>query len=55
MTEESLEIGLVLGITIPIISCIIPIQAAIGKNLRESLDLSSKPSTEEINIRILSE
>ena len=55
MTEESLEIGLVLGITIPIISSIIPIKTAISKNLRESLDLSSKPSMDEINVRSLGE
>ena len=44
-----------LGIAIPIISSIIPIQTAISKNLRESLDSSSKPSIDEINIRFFGE
>ena len=44
-------IGVLFGLTMPMISNYFPIQAAMGKNLRNSLDLSRR-NKEEIGIKI---
>lgn len=44
--------ALLIGILIPIISSIVPIQAALAKNLNDSLDLNRSKS-QAINIQIL--
>ena len=51
LTTGSIVIGVLFGLTMPIISNYFPIQAAMGKNLRNSLDLSRR-NKEEIGIRI---
>lgn len=40
LSLTSIMIGLAIGIIVPIISNIVPIQNALGKNLRASLDAS---------------
>ena len=51
LTLGAIIIGVVFGLTMPMISNYFPIQAAMGKNLRNSLDLSRR-NKEEIGIRI---
>jgi ABC-type antimicrobial peptide transport system permease subunit len=51
LSSMSVLIGASLGLFIPIISNIIPIQRALGKNLRISLDLYHRQSS-ELTIRI---
>ena len=51
LTLGSIIIGVLFGLIMPVISNYFPIQAAMGKNLRNSLDLSRR-NKEEIGIRI---
>lgn len=38
LSNDSIVMGLVLGVFIPLVSNILPIRSALGKNLRSSLD-----------------
>ena len=40
LTKSSLVIGLLLGLVLPLFANIVPIQKALGKNLRQSLDIN---------------
>jgi hypothetical protein len=51
LTTVSIIIGVTFGIVMPLISNYFPIQAALGKNLRNSLDLSRR-TTDEIGIKV---
>ena len=51
LTEISIIIGVVFGLTMPMISNYFPIQAAMGKNLRNSLDLNRR-SKNEVGIKV---
>lgn len=42
LTTSSIIIGVVFGLTMPLISNYFPIQSALGKNLRTSLDLNRR-------------
>lgn len=46
LTTTSIILGLSLGIILPLVSNIIPIQKALGKNLRASLDVYHRASSE---------
>lgn len=39
LSESAIILGVTIGIVLPFISNILPIQSALGKNLRNSLDL----------------
>jgi len=51
LTKISIIIGVTFGIVMPIISNYLPIKRAMGKNLRNSLDLSRR-TTDEIGIKV---
>ena len=51
LTEISIVIGVLFGLIMPLISNYFPIQSAMGKNLRSSLDLNRR-NKEEIGIRV---
>ena len=50
---EAYFLGIAIGIIMPIVSNILPIQRAIGKNLRSSLDMNHR-SANELSIKIMS-
>jgi len=52
LSKASIIIGIFLGITIPSLSNIIPIQNALSKNLRDSLDVSRKNVEPTYEIRV---
>lgn len=47
LSTMSLVIGISFGIIMPLISILLPIQAALGKNLRSSLDLNHRSNNEK--------
>ena len=51
LTASSIVLGVVFGLSMPIISNYFPIQAAMGKNLRQSLDLNRR-NKEELGIKV---
>ena len=51
LTKVSMIIGAVFGLTMPMISNYFPIQSAMGKNLRNSLDLNRR-SNDEVGIKV---
>lgn len=51
LTPVSIIIGTVFGLTMPLISNYFPIQRALGKNLRNSLDLNRR-SKDEVGIKV---
>ena len=51
LTTVAIIIGVVFGLTMPLISNYFPVQATMGKNLRNSLDLSRR-NKEEIGIKV---
>ena len=51
LTAASIWIGVLMGTLIPLFANIIPIRKALGKNLRESLDLN-KRATESIGVKV---
>ena len=44
LSQSAIILGVTIGVVLPVISNILPIQSALGKNLRSSLDLYHKPS-----------
>ena len=46
LSQKAIMVGVSIGVCIPMLSNIIPIQAALGKNLRASLDLYHRQSSE---------
>lgn len=55
LTSSSLIVGVLLGIVLPLLANIVPIQKALGKNLRQSLDINHMTSSEVmISIKRLS-
>mmetsp|Transcript_2325 Transcript_2325/g.3973 ORF Transcript_2325/g.3973 Transcript_2325/m.3973 type:complete len:755 (-) Transcript_2325:38-2302(-) len=53
LTESSIIIGVTLGIVLPLFSNVVPIQKALGKNLRASLDVYHR-SVGELTVSIKS-
>ena len=51
LTALSIVIGVLFGLIMPLISNYFPIQSALGKNLRSSLDLNRR-SKDEVGIRV---
>ena len=51
LTAVSIWLGILMGTLIPLFANIHPIKNALGKNLRESLDLNKRP-TETIGIKV---
>ena len=51
VSQGAIWFGCVIGILMPLVSNIVPIQAALGKNLRASLDLNHRAAT-EITVQI---
>ena len=51
LTTVSIVIGVVFGFTMPLISNYFPIKQAMGKNLRNSLDLNRR-NKEELGIKV---
>lgn len=49
----SIWTGCVIGIIIPLFSNVLPIQSALGKNLRESLDLYHR-SANSLTVQVIS-
>ena len=47
LSEISLIVGITFGIVMPMISIALPTQAALGKNLRSSLDLNHRANNEK--------
>jgi hypothetical protein len=47
LSSISLWIGILFGIIMPLLAILLPIQAALGKNLRTSLDLNHRANTEK--------
>ena len=51
MTAISILVGIMMGTLIPLFANIYPIKTALGKNLRESLDLNKRP-TNSIGVKV---
>mmetsp|Transcript_20345 Transcript_20345/g.27508 ORF Transcript_20345/g.27508 Transcript_20345/m.27508 type:complete len:139 (+) Transcript_20345:423-839(+) len=51
LTPVSITIGVLFGLIMPAISNYLPIQSALGKNLRNSLDLNRR-SKDEVGIKV---
>lgn len=47
LSSISLWIGILFGIIMPLLAILLPIQAALGKNLRTSLDLNHRANTDK--------
>jgi len=47
VTSLAVIVGVVFGIVMPLIAIVLPIQAALGKNLRNSLDLNHRQNNEK--------
>ena len=52
LSTTSIYLGVAIGILLPLVSNIIPIQRALGKNLRASLDANHRGSASEMAIEI---
>ena len=46
LSATALWVGIIFGLVMPLISILIPIKQALGKNLRNSLDLNHRPNNE---------
>lgn len=56
MSTGALVLGILLGLTLPLISNIVPIKRALSKNLRESLDMYHRSVNElQVSIKRLEE
>ena len=51
MTAISILVGIMMGTLIPLFANIYPIKTALGKNLRESLDLNKRP-TNSVGVKV---
>ena len=51
MTTISILVGIMMGTLIPLFANIYPIKTALGKNLRESLDLNKRP-TNSVGVKV---
>lgn len=51
MTSISILVGIMMGTLIPLFANIYPIKTALGKNLRESLDLNKRP-TNSVGVKV---
>ena len=51
MTTISILVGIMMGPLIPLFANIYPIKTALGKNLRESLDLNKRP-TNSVGVKV---
>ena len=51
LSRNSIVVGLTTGMLIPIVSNILPIRQALGKNLRSSLDLNHR-ATNELSVQV---
>ena len=47
LTIGAIVIGVTYGLVMPLVAIILPIQQALGKNLRNSLDLNHRVSSEK--------
>ena len=47
LTIGSIVIGITYGLVMPLVAIILPIQQALGKNLRNSLDLNHRVISEK--------
>lgn len=53
LSLTALNLGLGIGIILPLVSNILPIQRALGKNLRTSLDINHRGSASDMAITML--
>jgi len=52
LSSVSLVVGLLCGILLPLVANIVPIKAALGKNLRTSLDLTHRADQSNVGIKV---